>query len=130
SHKTVIRVSAFALHRDAVARKLRALADQNCWVEVVYANSNDVGIMQGHPRLKLYRLNTADGYLVHSKYLIIEGNYAGHRDTKWTFTGSHNLDHSSLRENDEALLRLEGAAPHDAYKQNFLDMRAAATPVG
>ncbi|GAA2425049.1 phospholipase D-like domain-containing protein [Streptomyces macrosporus] len=130
SHKTVIRVGAFALHRDAVARKLRALADQDCWVEVVYADSNDVGIMQGHPRLKLYRLNTADGYLVHSKYLTIEGNYAGHPDTKWTFTGSHNLDHSSLRENDEALLRLEGAAPHDAYRRNFLDMRAAATPVG
>ncbi|PJE97645.1 hypothetical protein CUT44_10910 [Streptomyces carminius] len=130
THRTVVRVSAFALHRDAVARKLRTLADQDCWVEVVYAESNDVGIMQGHRRLKLYRLNTTDGHLVHSKYLTIEGNYAGHPDTKWTFTGSHNLDHSSLRENDEALLRLEGAAPHDAYKRNFLDMRAVATAVG
>ncbi|MFE5942080.1 hypothetical protein [Streptomyces sp. NPDC056480] len=31
-----------------------------------------------------------------------------------------------LRENDEALIRLAGAAAHDAYKANFLAMRAEA----
>ncbi|NEY32007.1 hypothetical protein GTU99_07300 [Streptomyces sp. PRKS01-65] len=66
------------------------------------------------------------GYLVHSKYLLVEGNYAGHPDTKWTFTGSHNLDYSSLRDNDEALLRVEGATTHDAYARNFAALLAQA----
>lgn len=125
SHKTIVRIAAWALHRDAIAAKLRSLADQSCWIEVVYKDSNDLAILQGHPRIKPYHLD-ADGYFVHSKYLLVEGNYAGHRDTKWTFTGSHNLDVSSLRENDEALIRVAGAAAHDAYKANFLAMRAGA----
>jgi hypothetical protein len=129
THKSIVRVAAFALHRDAVARALASLADQGCSVQVVYADSNDEAILKGHANLSLKQLNTADGYLVHSKYLTIEGNYAGHPDTKWTFTGSHNLDVSSLRENDEALLRLEGAAPHDAYAQNFTLLRSYATTV-
>ncbi|MFH9977778.1 hypothetical protein ACH4ND_00675 [Streptomyces sp. NPDC017179] len=41
---------------------------------------------------------------MHSKYPLIEGTWAGHVGTKWTFTGSHNLDCSSLRDNDETLL--------------------------
>ncbi|MEU7379611.1 hypothetical protein AB0A91_06260 [Streptomyces sp. NPDC042207] len=41
---------------------------------------------------------------MHSNCLLIEGTYAGHVGTKWTFTGSHNLDCSSLRDNDETLL--------------------------
>ncbi|MFF8279865.1 phosphatidylserine/phosphatidylglycerophosphate/cardiolipin synthase family protein [Streptomyces lateritius] len=125
SHKTIVRIAAWALHRDEIAAKLRSLADQDCWIEVVYKDSNDLATLQGHARIKPYRLD-ADGYFVHSKYLLIEGNYAGHPDTKWTFTGSHNLDVSSLRENDEALIRLAGATAHDAYKANFLAMRAGA----
>jgi phosphatidylserine/phosphatidylglycerophosphate/cardiolipin synthase-like enzyme len=125
SHKTVVRIAAWSLQRNEIAAKLRSLADQDCWIEVVYKDSGDIATLQGHPRVKPYHLD-AGGYFVHSKYLLIEGNYAGHPDTKWTFTGSHNLDISSLRENDEAIIRVPGAAAHDAYKANFLAMRAEA----
>ncbi|MFF8594200.1 phosphatidylserine/phosphatidylglycerophosphate/cardiolipin synthase family protein [Streptomyces sp. NPDC015220] len=128
THKSIVRVAAYALHRDAVAQALVSLAAQGCSVQVVYANSNDEATLKGHANLSLKKLNS-DGYLVHSKYFTIEGNYAGHPDTKWTFTGSHNLDVSSLRDNDEALLRLEGAAPHDAYARNFDLLRSYATTV-
>ncbi|MFD5747859.1 hypothetical protein [Streptomyces sp. NPDC127033] len=37
--------------------------------------------------------------------------------------------YSSLRENDEALLRLEGAAPYDAYLRDFAALQAAAAKV-
>ncbi|MFD3736141.1 phosphatidylserine/phosphatidylglycerophosphate/cardiolipin synthase family protein [Streptomyces sp. NPDC058632] len=127
---TTVRVAALALHRDAVAQKLGSLADQGCSVRIVYNDSNDVSKLSGHSNIALRRLRTADGYLVHSKYVLIEGDYAGHQDTKWTFTGSHNLDESSLRDNDEAMLRLEGTAPHEAYRQNFESMFAVATPAG
>lgn len=125
-----VRVAALALHRDAVAQKLRSMADQGCSVRIVYNESNDVGKLSGHRNIALRRLSTADGYLVHSKYVLMEGDYAGHRDTKWTFTGSHNLDESSLRDNDEAMLRLEGTGPHEAYRQNFESMFAVAVPAG
>ncbi|OII67314.1 phosphatidylserine/phosphatidylglycerophosphate/cardiolipin synthase family protein [Streptomyces sp. CC77] len=137
SHKTVIRVAAYAFHRADVAAKLRQLADQDCWVEVVYNKTDELPALAGHPRIRPYQLRLDNGtategddLFVHSKYLLIEGNYAGHPDTKWTFTGSHNLDLSSLRENDEALLRVEGAAVHDAYRANFLAMRSHATLKG
>ncbi|MGW8600088.1 phospholipase D-like domain-containing protein [Streptomyces sp. NPDC055893] len=125
SHKTIVRIAAWSLQRDEIVTKLRSLADQDCWIEIVYKDSSDLPKLQGHPRIKPYHLD-AGGYFVHSKYLLVEGNYAGHPDTKWTFTGSHNLDYSSLRDNDEALIRLSSAAAHDAYKANFLAMRAEA----
>ncbi|MER8002511.1 phospholipase D-like domain-containing protein [Streptomyces sp. NPDC095613] len=124
-----VSVAAFALHRDEVAAKLKAMAGQGCSIRVVYHDSNDAAELTGHRNIDLRRLSTSDGYLVHSKYVLIEGTYAGHADTKWTFTGSHNLDYSSLRENDEALLRLEGAAPYDAYLRDFTSLQAAATKV-
>ncbi|MGW7366118.1 phospholipase D-like domain-containing protein [Streptomyces sp. NPDC054841] len=138
SHKTVIRVAAYAFYREEVATKLRALADQDCWVEVVYNETDELTALGNHARIKPYKLHLDNGtpasegddLFVHSKYLLVEGNYAGHPDTKWTFTGSHNLDLSSLRENDEALLRVEGAATHDAYRSNFLAMRSVATLTG
>ncbi|MFF5447175.1 phosphatidylserine/phosphatidylglycerophosphate/cardiolipin synthase family protein [Streptomyces sp. NPDC012888] len=128
-HRSVVRVAAFALHRAAVANALVTLANQGCKIEVVYAESNVAATLAGRTNITLKQLNTADGYLVHSKYLTVEGNYAGHPDTKWTFTGSHNLDQSSLTEQDEAMLRLEGPAPHDAYASNFTALLThASTP--
>ncbi|MFI1100418.1 phosphatidylserine/phosphatidylglycerophosphate/cardiolipin synthase family protein [Streptomyces melanogenes] len=138
SHKTVVRVAAYAFTRTEVANKLRQLADQDCWIEVVYNTTSQLAALGNHARIKPYQLHLdngtpdsdADDLFVHSKYLLVEGNYAGHPDTKWTFTGSHNLDVSSLRENDEALLRVEGATTHDAYRSNFLAMRSKATLTG
>ncbi|MGX4692255.1 hypothetical protein [Streptomyces sp. JNUCC 63] len=53
---------------------------------------------------------------------------SGHKDTKGTFTGSRNLDESSLRDNDETMLGLERAGPYDAYRQKFENTSAVATP--
>ncbi|MHB9861752.1 hypothetical protein [Streptomyces sp. YIM S03343] len=39
------------------------------------------------------------------------------------FTGSPDYDVSSLRENDEAMLRLKSDAIHDRYRTNFVSMR-------
>ncbi|BCJ34999.1 hypothetical protein Athai_25020 [Actinocatenispora thailandica] len=129
-HRSIVRVSAFALHRAAVADALTGLADAGCRVEVVYTNSNQVDNLSGHPNLALRRLKDADGYLVHSKYFLIEGNYAGRPDRTLTFAGSANLDFSSLRENDETILEIDGAAAHDAYRGNFDRLWQVATPAG
>ncbi|MFF7470091.1 phospholipase D-like domain-containing protein [Streptomyces sp. NPDC008092] len=123
--RTVIRIGAWDLTREGIAKKLRSLADENCWIDVVYRHmsSGSAADLSGHDRIKLYELNQADGDLIHSKYLLVEGTYASQKDTKWVFTGSPNYDESSLRENDEALLRIKSAGIHDQYKNNFVSMR-------
>ncbi|MEV4754691.1 phospholipase D-like domain-containing protein [Micromonospora sp. NPDC049559] len=123
---TKIRIAAFALKREPVAEKLRALAAQSCWVDIVY-NEMSAGSRTAliRDRIMLYALDDATS-LVHSKYMLIEGTYAGRKNTKWVFTGSHNYDDSSLRENDEALLRINSAAIHDQYRTNFFALRTAA----
>lgn len=123
---TKIRIAAFSFTREPVAEKLRQLVGQKCWVDVVYANmSTGSRSALTHDRVRLHRL-AADTSLVHSKYLLVEGTYAGRRNSKWVFTGSHNLDDSSLRENDEAMLRINSAEIHDQYRANFFAMRTAA----
>ncbi|MGY3517532.1 phospholipase D-like domain-containing protein [Micromonospora sp. PTRAS2] len=127
--RTIIRIGMWHFSRNPIATKLHELADQKCWVEVVYTETDtDVrNILSGHDRIKLYQI-TGD-YIVHSKYMLIEGTYDGQRDTKWAVTGSHNYSNAALRENDEALLRIQSATIHDQYRSNFWNLRAAAVPV-
>ncbi|WP_345042771.1 phospholipase D-like domain-containing protein [Streptomyces sannanensis] len=134
-HKSIIRVAAsMFFNRPAVRDALVARANEGCSVQIVYAEADAsyVSTLKRHANItlkQLYDLNT-DGtvkYQVHSKYLLVEGNYAGHPDTYWTFMGSHNLDLSSLRENDEALLRIDGATAHNAYAANFATLLANAS---
>jgi phosphatidylserine/phosphatidylglycerophosphate/cardiolipin synthase-like enzyme len=127
--RTIIRIGMWHFSRNPIANKLRELADKKCWVDVVYTESDaDVpAILAGHDRIKLYKI-TGD-YIVHSKYMLIEGTYAGQKDTKWVMTGSHNYSNAALRENDEALLRIQSATIHDQYRANFREMRDVAVPV-
>ncbi|WP_052503858.1 MULTISPECIES: phospholipase D-like domain-containing protein [Micromonospora] len=127
--RTIIRIGMWHFSRNPIATKLRELADQKCWVEVVYTETDtDVrNILSGHDRIKLYQI-TGD-YIVHSKYMLIEGTYDGQKDTKWAVTGSHNYSNAALRENDEALLRIQSATIHDQYRSNFWSLRDAAVPV-
>ncbi|MDR8412375.1 phospholipase D family protein [Nonomuraea sp. 3-1Str] len=63
---------------------------------------------------------------VHSKYLLVEGSFDGDRDARWVFTGSHNYNETSLRRNDETLLRLNDRRVYRQYVDNFKRMRAVA----
>ncbi|GAB3456491.1 phospholipase D-like domain-containing protein [Actinophytocola sediminis] len=125
--RTIIRIAMWYFSRDDIARRLRALADQKCWIEVVYTtlDAGSRGHLTGHDRIVLYQL---DGdHIVHSKYLLIEGTYAGEQDTRWVVTGSHNYTNAALRENDEAMIRIRSDPIHDQYRSNFLALRAAAS---
>jgi phosphatidylserine/phosphatidylglycerophosphate/cardiolipin synthase-like enzyme len=124
---TIIRVAMWSFTRTEVANELRNLANQNCWIDVVYhdLSSSVRSALSGHSRIKLYKLvATGDHMFVHSKYMAIEGTYAGVKDTKLVFTGSHNFSYSALRENDEALIKLTNFAIFDQYRSNFWLLRA------
>ncbi|MCP2256399.1 Phosphatidylserine/phosphatidylglycerophosphate/cardiolipin synthase [Streptoalloteichus tenebrarius] len=127
SGRTIIRIAMWYFSRDAIARKLRELADRKCWVEVVYTtlDAGSRSHLANHDRIVLRQID--GNQIVHSKYMLIEGTYAGVKDSKWVMTGSHNYTNAALRENDEALVRIRSNAIHDQYRANFREMRDAAS---
>jgi len=133
--RTTVRVgmSEWDTYRIAIPAKLRDLAAQGCTVKVVYGIMDDEvkQVLLSEPRVELRTLGTGGALpgRVHSKYLLVEGSYDGERDAHWVFTGSHNYNLTSLRRNDEALLRLNNKTVYRQYVANFDTMRAAAVSV-
>ena len=85
-------------------------------------------LLLAEPRIELRALGDGSALpgRVHSKYLLVEGTYDGVRNARWVFTGSHNYNETSLRRNDETLLRLGNRAVYDQYVADFERMRAVA----
>ncbi|WP_310712610.1 phospholipase D-like domain-containing protein [Nonomuraea sp. 3-1Str] len=85
-------------------------------------------MLLAEPRIELRTLGDGGALpgRVHSKYLLVEGSFDGDRDARWVFTGSHNYNETSLRRNDETLLRLNDRRVYRQYVDNFKRMRAVA----
>ncbi|MEV6153273.1 phospholipase D-like domain-containing protein [Nonomuraea sp. NPDC052129] len=129
---TQIRVgmSEWDTYRIAIPEKLRDLAAQGCSVKIVYGIMADEvkQLLLAEPRIELRTLGTGDALpgRIHSKYLLIEGSFEGHAHARVVLTGSHNYIESSLRRNDETLLRLDDQAMYRQYVANFERLRAVA----
>ena len=130
---TVIRIamSEWDPYRIMIAAALRRLADEGSTVRVVHGVMDEQvrrHLLAG-PRVELRALDARQlPGRVHSKYMLIEGTYAGVSDAKWVITGSHNYTRTSLRRNDEVLLRLDLRVIYDQYRSNFATMWDAAQP--
>ncbi|MGW0200073.1 phospholipase D-like domain-containing protein [Nonomuraea sp. NPDC003201] len=133
---TTIRVgmSEWDTFRIAIPAKLRDLAAGGCTVRIVYGIMSDEvkQLLLAEPRIELRTLGNGGALpgRVHSKYLLIEGSYDGDRDARRVITGSHNYIETSLRRNDETLLRLNNKAIYRQYVANFERMRAVAPLAG
>ncbi|MEV0390447.1 phospholipase D-like domain-containing protein [Nonomuraea sp. NPDC050643] len=126
---TTIRVgmSEWDTYRIAIPERLRALAARGCTVQVVAGIMDDeVAQVLRSPGIDLRVLGSGSALpgRVHSKYLLIEGRHDGRR----VYTGSHNYNETSLRRNDETLLRLDDRDLFRQYVANFETMRAATAP--
>ncbi len=128
--QTIVRVVMAAFTRSEVSEKLRTMDNAGCYVEVVYRDDavgagvksdllNRSGPYNG---IRSWYFPASTTRTLHSKYLAIEGYYAGAANQKLVWTGSHNYTYPALRANDEVLLRIEGAGFHDAFRQNFRDI--------
>ncbi|MFI5937518.1 phosphatidylserine/phosphatidylglycerophosphate/cardiolipin synthase family protein [Actinoplanes sp. NPDC051494] len=128
-HRTIIRVGMWYFSRDDIARRLKELANEKCWVDVIYteADAGVLGQLRGNSRIAVYQV-PENPNIIHSKYLAIEGTYIDQKDTKWVITGSHNYSNAALRENDEAMIRIKSDAIFDQYRANFRTVRANAVP--
>lgn len=144
--RTVVRVAMHQITRPEIAKKLWELDDAGCYVDIVYryldvegagtAIADQLSKPTRFGGIALHRLDDADdgdgdpttrnATATHSKYLLIDGTYLGNADQKIVFTGSHPYTKSALTTNDEALLKYDDAAVHDAYRENFRAQRALA----
>lgn len=124
-----IRIMALEINRTPIATKLAQLRQAGCWVDVVATtfSSSVIAALDagGVQKTRCNWENPADAdldYRVHHKYMLIEALYSGDT-TPRTYTGSHNLTWSALRQADEALIRVAGKTMHDDYLRNFWSVR-------
>jgi len=136
---TVIRVGMFKFTRQAVADKIAEKVREGCDVAVTYTH---LGADQwttlhpssgARPALSCYVKLSSRGLpkeYVHSKYLLINGNYAGVSGQQLVFTGSHNYTDGALWSNDEALLKIDSGSAYAQYLTNFDTLTSYASPGG
>ncbi|GIE33691.1 hypothetical protein Ait01nite_067360 [Actinoplanes italicus] len=137
--QTDVRVMMLDFNRWPVAQELLRLRKAGCWVDVVATNISDGvkdALTDGTTKVQTTRCNWKLAQdldiRVHHKYMLIDGPVSGN-STPRTYTGSHNLSWSALRQADEALLRVAGRATHTDYLNNFWSVRdtcRAKTPGG
>lgn len=129
---TTIRIgmSEWDAYRIAIAERIVELADQGCRVRVVYGLPDDdvAELLTSHPNIAVRTLSKANELpgRIHSKYLLLEGAYDGKSDTRWVLTGSANFNKTSLRRNDEAMVKTNIKSVYEQYRENFETMFAAA----
>ncbi|MFF7364573.1 phospholipase D-like domain-containing protein [Streptomyces sp. NPDC008125] len=132
--RTVIRIANGQISRPAVAQKLWEMADDGCYIDVVYGKLADYAAEGAHRetaywltrstrlgKISLHRLDnqglsgpaTTDGTAPdtgsssHTKYMVIDGSYRAKKDQRIVFTGSHTFTGMALTDNDETLLKYE-----------------------
>lgn len=145
---TKVRASIFKITRQQIADKLVSLKKAGCSVSIVYAETDSAKSQggtpgtwealhkSGGPSVRCFNddrdpLNPGaklvTPYIIHSKYLLIDGVYDGKRN-KLSFTGSQNYTAPALRENDEAIVKVDDDSVHDAYRSHFDHVRSVAWP--
>jgi hypothetical protein len=125
-----LAMAIFTTGRQNIADKLVSLKKAGCSVEAVLGTGAAPEIISTLESggVNVLPFEAVTGESVHSKYLLIDGTYNGAADRKLVWTGSHNYSDNALRDNDETLLKVDDAAVFDAFLDNWLKLKTAATP--
>lgn len=126
-----IGMSEWDSYRIGIAQRLVELSGQGCEVRIVHGpmDAEVLATLSADPRVQLRELDDPDAMpgRIHSKYFLVNGQFAGDRHARWVFTGSPNWNVTSLRRNDEAMIQTNIREVYDAYEANFAHMFASAT---
>ncbi len=121
--------------RTAVADELLRIARLGCQVRVVYGSMGDEvrAILTRSANVSMKKYHDAetgnhDGRVVtvHSKYLVVKGNYNGTAGRTIVFTGSHNLTGPSLVDHDETFVKIEHPTVSADFRANFATLWSRA----
>jgi hypothetical protein len=136
THHTIVRAAVAWWSRPDIARRLRALDNAGCDVEVAMTrDAYDAKVLSimttatgaKHGGVVVHYFPDVSHDYVHSKYLLVEGKYNGKADAKVVWTGSHNFSWTALRTFDETILQLFGGGRlYAPFAANFKQVAAAA----
>lgn len=120
--ETVVRVAQDYIGRPEVAGALAGKAEQGCDIRVAYTSFNfgsDDELFDVENVTLRHLEDRSERNKIHSKYLLVEGGYAGQSDQSVVFTGSPNISYNALRNNDETMVRTFDPEIHEQYVENF-----------
>ena len=120
--RTTIRIAMYqwSILRVRLAERIWALDDQGCKVTIMFDPTRvDPGVLRalmkkggrhGGPAIVPAATDEDENgivdQMVHDKYVLINGSYAGDTSAKVVFTGSANWTNNALHYNDEYMLRI------------------------
>lgn len=136
SGPTVIRVAMFGIIGTRgvhLARKLHALDNAGCRVEVIIAKPSRKAIIALRKPGRFGGITVHDSRYdrdgdgrpdkyVHHKFMIIKGHVYGNPNGRVVFTGSQNWFPRSQTHDDEIVVRMMGAGMYNRYEARFLDI--------
>lgn len=145
-HRTVVRVAVWMISGDEwddpgtyLARKLNHMDDEGCYVDVVVdtidtAKGSKDGPLEAllrKPKGKYNGPEVREFYGkkngLHSKDILVDGNFDGEANQKVVLTGTHNFTWKSARVNDETTLVIKDAKAYADYSEFFIDARKTAS---
>ncbi|WP_146165628.1 phospholipase D-like domain-containing protein [Murinocardiopsis flavida] len=128
---TEIRVGMWTITRTGISDKLNELARQGCTVDIVASQINDKAckaLTASTPsRMSVRGFTDPEKNGIHQKNMTIRGHYLDN-DTEVVFTGSHNWNYLSRRNNDENVVRImNNGTVFASFLANFDAVQKAAT---
>ncbi|MET0496503.1 MAG: phospholipase D-like domain-containing protein [Actinoplanes sp.] len=130
-----IAQASFTDARQAVANELLRIANLGCKIRIVHSGMGSAvhDILAGSPNVTMKKYYDAeagniDGRVleIHSKYLIVKGNYNGSAGRTIVFTGSHNLTGPSMTTHDETFMKIEHPTVSANFRSNFATLWSRA----
>lgn len=142
--RTAINIAMFAWNNTrgmAIARRILQLASHGCEVSIIYgAPSKQVRLyLSGAARAGRIKLwdsrydRDGDGYYdlrVHSKYMLINGVYAGDHSAWEVHTGSQNWGRGTLRRGDDNTINITSRRAYAQYIRNWDTLVAHGRRIG
>jgi phosphatidylserine/phosphatidylglycerophosphate/cardiolipin synthase-like enzyme len=129
--RTHVDIATFHLiGRPAITERLAALSRAGCVVSIVYAQigtGNLRALTKAHVGLQqlcigTYTSSTEPSAYVHSKYLLVQGNYRGiGANSRVVFTGSENWTKENLIKSDNRMIRYAEPASNSPIFNDYLN---------
>ena len=130
-----IAEASFTDTRLAVANELLRIANLGCKIRIVHSGMGEGvhDILAGSPNITMKKYYDAESsniddrvVEIHSKYLVVKGNYNGSAGRTIVFTGSHNLTGPSLVNHDETFMKVEHPTVSANFRSNFATLWSRA----
>jgi len=142
SGRTTIRIAMYqwSIYRVRLAERLWSLDDQGCKVTIMFDPTRvDPGVLLAltkphgrHGGITIVPAATDEDengvvdQMVHDKYMLVDGSYAGDTSARIVFTGSANWTNNALHYNDEYLLRIWDSSVYYAFLKHWDKVRVFA----